>query len=85
MPTAPRVELPLMGKDEGVALLLDLANVEETSYLKEHPGAAWPPQAAYTIAAECGLLPITLTIAAQVVRSWGKGWGKCLARITIAW
>ena len=57
-----------------MALLLDLANIEEDEYLKEQPGAAWPPQAAYTIAAECGLLPITLTIAAQVVRSWGDGW-----------
>ena len=71
---ATRVELPLMGKDEAVALLLDLADVEESSYLKEQPGAAWPPQAAHTIAAECGLLPVTLTIAAQVVRSWGSGW-----------
>ena len=74
VPKATRLELPLMGKDEAVALLLDLANIEEDEYLKEHPGAAWPPQAAYTIAAECGLLPITLTIAAQVVRSWGDGW-----------
>eukprot|EP00935_MAST-01C_sp_MAST-1C-sp1_P002370 g2370.t1 len=74
VPKATRVELPLMGKDEAVALLLELANVEEASYLKEQPGASWPPQAAYTIAAECGLLPVTLTIAAQVVRSWGEGW-----------
>ena len=57
-----------MGEDEAVKLLLDLANVEESSYLKAQPGAVWPPQAAYAIAAECGLLPITLTIAAQVVR-----------------
>ena len=78
VPKATRVELPLMGKDEAVALLLELANVEEADYLKEHPGASWPPQAAYTIAAECGLLPITLTIAAQVVRSWGEGWGEWL-------
>ena len=76
VPKATRVELPLMGKDEAVALLLELANVEEADYLKEQPGSAWPPQAAYTIAAECGLLPITLTIAAQVVRSWGEGWGE---------
>ena len=69
---ATRVELPLMGKDEAVALLLDLANVEESTYLKDNPDADWPPAAAYTIAAECGLLPITLTIAAQVVRSWGE-------------
>ena len=61
-----------MGKDEAVALLLELANVEEFDYRKENPQSAWPPQAAYTIAAECGLLPITLTIAAQVVRSWGE-------------
>eukprot|EP00935_MAST-01C_sp_MAST-1C-sp1_P002365 g2365.t1 len=74
VPKATRVELPLMGKDEAVALLLDLAGVEEAEYLKEHPQAAWPPEAAEEIAAECGLLPITLIIAAQVVRSWGSGW-----------
>eukprot|EP00935_MAST-01C_sp_MAST-1C-sp1_P000015 g15.t1 len=74
VPKATRVELPLMGKDEAVALLLELANVEEAEYRKENPQSAWPPPAAYTIAAECGLLPITLTIAAQVVRSWGVGW-----------
>ena len=65
-----------MGKDEAVALLLDLANVDKVEYIKEHPESTWPPPAAYTIASECGLLPITLTIAAQVVRSWGEGWGK---------
>ena len=70
VPKATRVELPLMGKDEAVALLLDLANIDEADYLKEHPQSTWPPQAAYTIATECGLLPVTLTIAAQVVRSW---------------
>ena len=62
-----------MDNDEAVALLLDLANIEKTHYVKEQPDSDWPPQAAYTIAAECGLLPITLTIAAQVVRSWGQG------------
>ena len=68
VPKATRVELPLMDKHEAVALLLELANVEEASYLKDNPTSAWPPPAAYTIAAECGLLPVTLTIAAQVVR-----------------
>ena len=76
VPKATRVELPLMGKDEAVSLLLDLANVDEASYLKGHAGSAWPPPAAYEIAAEGGLLPVTLTIAAQVVRSWGDGWGE---------
>ena len=76
VPKATRVELPLMSKDEAVALLLELANVDEAEYLKEQPSSAWPPPAAYTIAAECGLLPVTLTIAAQVVRSWGDGWGE---------
>ena len=74
VPKATRVELPLMSKDEAVVLLLELANVEQTSYRKDHPNAAWPPEAAHDIAAECGLLPITITIAAQVVRSWGRGW-----------
>eukprot|EP00935_MAST-01C_sp_MAST-1C-sp1_P001514 g1514.t1 len=37
VPKATRVELPLMDKDEAVALLLELANVEETSYRKENP------------------------------------------------
>ena len=59
-----------MGKDEAVALLLNLANVDANEYLKANPGSDWPPSAAYSIAAECGLLPVTLTIAAQVVRSW---------------
>ena len=72
VPKATRVELPLMRKDEAVALLLELANVEEASYMKVNPESDWPPPAAYTIAAECGLLPVTLTIAAQVVRSWGE-------------
>ena len=72
VPKATRIELPLMDKDEAVSLLLDLANIQELSYLKEHPQSAWPPPGAYEIAAECGLLPITLTIAAQVVRSWGE-------------
>ena len=84
VPKATRLELPLMGRDEAVALLLELANVEEAEYLKDHPGSAWPPRAAYTIAAECGLLPVTLTIAAQVVRSWGDGWGEWLSRMRIA-
>ena len=45
VPKAKCVELPLMGKDEGVALLLDLANVEEGSYIKDNPASAWPPPA----------------------------------------
>ena len=45
VPKATRVELPLMGKEEAVALLLDLANIEEADYLKEEPGSEWPPQA----------------------------------------
>eukprot|EP00935_MAST-01C_sp_MAST-1C-sp1_P001429 g1429.t1 len=73
VPRATRVELSLMDEDEAVALLLDLANIEEAHYLK-HQGSRWPPQAAYELVSECGLLPITLTIAAQVVRSWGQGW-----------
>ncbi len=79
VPKATRVELPLMGKDEAVALLLDLAGVEKASFMKERLAGGeqqveWPPDAAYAIAEECALLPITLTIAAQVIRSWGKGW-----------
>ena len=34
-----------MGEEEAVALLMDLANVEEASYLKDNPGSAWPPPA----------------------------------------
>jgi hypothetical protein len=68
VPKATCVELSVMGKDEAVALLLDLANIQKEAYRKEHPGVAWPPQEAYAIVSECGLLPITLTIAAQVVR-----------------
>ena len=79
VPKATRVELPLMGRDEAAALLLDLAGVEEESYLKQQARAgaeaSWPPAAAFEIASEAGHLPIMLTIAAQVVRSWGDGWG----------
>ena len=84
VPKATCVELSVMGKDEAVSLLLDLANIQKEAYIKEHPGVAWPPQEAYAIVSECGLLPITLTIAAQVVRSWGHGWeGKLLFILTI--
>ena len=74
MPKATCVELSVMGKDEAVVLLLDVANIEKAAYLASHAGAAWPPRAAYEIADECGLLPMTLAITAQVVKSWGDGW-----------
>ena len=45
VPKATRVELPLMDEEEAVALLLNLANVEEAAYVKEQPGSAWPPEA----------------------------------------
>ena len=73
----------LMGQDEAVALLLDLAGVEKVSYTKKHPESQWPPAGAYQIVSECGQLPITLTIAAQVVRSWGTGWGEWLGSASI--
>ena len=76
VPKATRVELPLMDKDEAAALLLELAGVQQTSYLKENPGSTWPPEAAHEISAACGLLPVTLSIASQVVRSWGSGWER---------
>jgi hypothetical protein len=68
----------MMGKDEAVALLLDVAGIKKQAYQIEHPGSQWPPPAAYGLASECGLLPITLTITAQLVRSWGKGWEKAV-------
>jgi hypothetical protein len=76
MPRATCIELALMNKDEAAALLLGLANIQQAEYLKHHKGAKWPPKAAHNIAAECGLLPMTLSIASQVVRSWGDGWEK---------
>ena len=78
VPKATRVELPLMGKEEAVALLLDLAGVDRATYVSEHPASAWPPQAAYDIVVECKMLPMTLTIAAQMVRSWGRGWSTAV-------
>jgi hypothetical protein len=63
-----------MNRDEAASLLLGLANIQQAAYLKQHKGAEWPPKAAHDIAAECGLLPMTLAIASQVVRSWGDGW-----------
>jgi hypothetical protein len=72
------IELSMMAKDEAAVLLLDVAGIDKHTYASENPGAAWPPPAAYDLAAECGLLPITLTITAQLVRSWGKGWEKAV-------
>jgi hypothetical protein len=74
VPRAACIELALMNRDEAAALLLGLANIQQATYLKQHKGAEWPPKAAHDIAAECGLLPMTLSIASQVVRSWGDGW-----------
>jgi hypothetical protein len=64
----------MMAKDEAAILLLDVAGITKATYQSENPGSKWPPLAAYDLATECGLLPITLTITAQLVRSWGKGW-----------
>jgi hypothetical protein len=72
------IELSMMGKDEAVALLLGVAGIKKQAYQIENPGSQWPPLAAYGLASECGLLPITLTITAQLVRSWGKGWEKAV-------
>jgi hypothetical protein len=76
VPRAACIELALMSRDEAAALLLGLANIQQATYLKQHKDAEWPPKAAHDIAAECGLLPMTLSIASQVVRSWGDGWEK---------
>jgi hypothetical protein len=76
VPRAACIELALMNRDEAASLLLGLANIQQAAYLKQHQGAEWPPKAAHDIAAECGLLPMTLSIASQVVRSWGDGWEK---------
>jgi hypothetical protein len=76
VPRAACIELALMNQDEAVALLLGLAHIHQAAYLKQHKGAVWPPKAAREIAAECGLLPMTLSIASQAVRSWGDGWEK---------
>jgi hypothetical protein len=78
MPKATCVNLSAMGKDEAVVLLLDVANIEKATYLASHAGAAWPPRAAYEIANECGLLPMTLSITAQVMKSWGDGWEEAV-------
>jgi hypothetical protein len=76
VPRAACIELALMDRDEAAVLLLGLANIQQAAYLKQHKGAEWPPKAAHDIAVECGLLPMTLSIASQVVRSWGDGWEK---------
>ena len=68
----------MMGKDEAVVLMLDVAGITKGAYQGENPGSLWPPPAAYELATECGLLPITLTITAQLVRSWGKGWEEAV-------
>jgi hypothetical protein len=72
------IELSMMAKDEAVALLMDVAGITKHAYMSEHPDSNWPPPAAHELATECGLLPITLAITAQLVRSWGKGWEKAV-------
>jgi hypothetical protein len=72
------IELSMMAKDEAAVLLLDVAGITKGAYQSDNPGAVWPPPAAYGLATECGLLPITLTITAQLVRSWGKGWEEAV-------
>jgi hypothetical protein len=62
------IELTLMGTDEAVYLLLGLANIQKGEYMAKNRGSPWPPPDVYDIAAECGLLPMTLSIAAQVIR-----------------
>jgi hypothetical protein len=68
------IALSMMAKDEAAVLLLDVAGIDKHTYPSDNPGAAWPPPAAYDLAA----LPITLTITAQLVRSWGKGWERAV-------
>jgi hypothetical protein len=72
------IELSMMGTDEAVSLLLDVAGITQHTYQSENPGSQWPPPAAFGLASECGLLPITLKITAQLVRSWGKGWEEAV-------
>jgi hypothetical protein len=43
------IELSMMGKDEAVALLLDVAGITKQAYQIEHPGSQWPPPAAGSI------------------------------------
>jgi hypothetical protein len=81
VPRAACIELALMNRDEAASLLLGLANIQQAAYLKQHKGAEWPPKAAYDIASECGLLPMTLSIASQVVRSWGDGWEESVLQL----
>jgi hypothetical protein len=72
------IELSMMDKDEAVELLLDVAGITKQAYQSESADSQWPPPAAYELATECGMLPITLTITAQLVRSWGKGWEEAV-------
>jgi hypothetical protein len=72
------IELSMMDKDEAVELLLDVAGITKQAYRSEKADSPWPPPAAYELATECGLLPITLTITAQLVRSWGRGWEEAV-------
>jgi hypothetical protein len=83
VPKALCIELALMGKDDAVGLLLDLANIQKDEYTEQHPGTVWPPPSAYEIATECGLLPMTMSIAAQVMRSWGAGWEEAVLPLLI--
>jgi hypothetical protein len=48
MPKATCVKLSVMGKDEAVVLLLDVANIDQATYLASHVRATWPHREQHT-------------------------------------
>ena len=55
-------------------MLMEIGDVNEAEYRAQHPGQDFPPPAALRIASECGNLPLTVTLAGKMIKSWGSLW-----------
>eukprot|EP00935_MAST-01C_sp_MAST-1C-sp1_P000185 g185.t1 len=71
---AIEVPLQLLKIEESAAMLMEIGDVHEAEYRAQHPGQDFPPPAALRIASECGNLPLTVTLAGKMIKSWGSLW-----------
>ena len=67
--------LQLLRIEDSAAMLMEIGQVDEKAYRAQNPGIIdFPPPAALRIASECGNLPLTLTLAGKMIRTWGGLW-----------
>ena len=71
---AVEVPLELLRIEDSAAMLMEIGQVDEAEYRAQNVGTDFPPQAALRIASECGNLPLMLTLAGKMIRSWGSLW-----------